>query len=57
MTGPVPFWRVDDIRGSVDALVAAGGQVREDVHEVGGGRRIASVRDADGNEVGVYQDS
>jgi predicted enzyme related to lactoylglutathione lyase len=56
MTGPVPYWHVSDIRATCDALVAAGAETVEDVHDVGGGRLIASVRDADGNPVGLLQD-
>ncbi|KUL73713.1 MULTISPECIES: VOC family protein [unclassified Streptomyces] len=56
MTGPVPYWHVSDIRATCAALVAAGAETVEDVHDVGGGRLIASVRDADGNPVGLLQD-
>ncbi|MEU3346827.1 VOC family protein [Streptomyces sp. NPDC006700] len=57
MTGPVPYWHVDDIRGRLAALVAAGAEVLQDVQDVGGGRLIASARDADGNLVGLLQDA
>ncbi|MFF7899036.1 VOC family protein [Streptomyces sp. NPDC007920] len=57
MTGPVPYWHVDDIRGRLTALVAAGAEVLQDVQDVGGGRLIASARDADGNLVGLLQDA
>ncbi|MFE7894888.1 VOC family protein [Streptomyces sp. NPDC057412] len=56
MTGPVPYWHVSDIRAAGAALVAAGAETVEDVHDVGGGRLIASLRDADGNPVGLLQD-
>jgi predicted enzyme related to lactoylglutathione lyase len=57
MTGPVAFWRVDDIAGAVEQLVAAGATVGEAAHDVGGGRLIAMLTDADGNPIGVLQDS
>ncbi|MFJ8331828.1 VOC family protein [Streptomyces sp. NPDC094437] len=57
LTGPVPYWHVDDIRGRLAALVAAGARVQQEVREVGGGRLIASVRDADGNLVGLVEDT
>ncbi|MFJ3670795.1 VOC family protein [Streptomyces sp. NPDC090106] len=57
MTGPVPYWHVTDIRGRLDALLAAGAELVEDAHDVGGGRQIASVKDADGNHVGLMQDA
>jgi len=56
MTGPVPYWHVDDIDASLAALLAAGGQTQQAVTAVGGGRRIATVRDADGNPIGLLQD-
>src|SRR5215471_18182465 len=56
MIGPVPYWHVDDIDASLAALLAAGGQTQQAVTAVGGGRRIATVRDADGNPIGLLQD-
>jgi predicted enzyme related to lactoylglutathione lyase len=56
MTGPVPYWHVSDIRGRLAALVDAGAELMQDVQDVGGGRLIAFVRDADGNLVGLLQD-
>ncbi|KPI20434.1 Glyoxalase-like domain containing protein [Actinobacteria bacterium OK074] len=56
MTGAVPFWHVDDIRGTLTALLEAGARPLQDVQDVGGGRLIASVQDPDGNLVGLLQD-
>ncbi|AVV46367.1 glyoxalase [Streptomyces sp. ID05-04B] len=56
LTGPVPYWHVTDIRDRLAALLAAGAEVLQDVHDVGNGRLIASVKDADGNLVGLLQD-
>lgn len=53
MTGATPFWTVDDINGEVKALVTAGGTVAEDVHDVGGGKLVAIVNDAQGNVIGL----
>jgi predicted enzyme related to lactoylglutathione lyase len=55
MAGPVPFWHVDDIRSRLASLLAAGAAVREDVKDVGGGRLIAILTDADGNPLGLLQ--
>jgi predicted enzyme related to lactoylglutathione lyase len=55
MIGATPFWTVDDIGGQVKALVEAGGTVAEDVHEVGGGKQVAIVKDAQGNVIGFAQ--
>jgi predicted enzyme related to lactoylglutathione lyase len=56
MTGPVPYWHVADIRARLAALREAGAEVLQDVQDVGGGRLIASVKDTDGNFVGLLQD-
>ncbi|GAA4061321.1 VOC family protein [Streptomyces shaanxiensis] len=56
MTGPVPYWHVADIRATLAALLEAGAETLQDVKDVGGGRLIASVKDADGNLVGILQD-
>jgi predicted enzyme related to lactoylglutathione lyase len=55
--GAVVYFQVTDIKGALQALVETGAQVNEDVKDVGGGRLIASVRDADGNLVGLLQDT
>jgi predicted enzyme related to lactoylglutathione lyase len=56
MTGPVPYWHVSDIRARLAALLDAGAELLMDVQDVGGGKLIASVKDADGNLVGLTQD-
>ena len=56
MTGPVPYWTVTDIRARLAALLDAGAELLQDVQDVGGGRLIAFVKDADGNLVGLLQD-
>lgn len=56
MTGPVVYWQVDDISGSVKALVEAGAVIQRDIADVGGGRLIATVADADDNVIGLLQD-
>lgn len=57
MTGPVPYWHVTDIRARLAALLDAGAELLQDVTDVGGGKLIASVKDADGNLVGITQDN
>lgn len=56
LTGPVPYWHVPDVRVRLAALLAAGAALLQDVRDVGGGKLIASVKDADGNIVGLTQD-
>ncbi|MEU9733945.1 VOC family protein [Streptomyces sp. NPDC048002] len=57
MTGPVAYWHVEDIRATSEALMAAGAEVLQDVQDVGGGRLIASLKDAEGNPIGLLQDT
>ncbi|MDO0929069.1 glyoxalase [Streptomyces sp. TG1A-8] len=57
MTGPVPYWPVADVRRRLAALLEAGAELLQDAQDVGGGRLIASVKDADGNPVGLLQDT
>ncbi|MEU7023397.1 VOC family protein [Streptomyces sp. NPDC046203] len=53
LTGAVPFWDVDDLPGTLEALLAAGARTVQEVQDVGGGMRIATVKDADGNMFGL----
>ncbi len=55
MSGALGYWHVDDIAATVAALTAAGAEPHQDVTDVGGGKLIASVKDADGNLIGVLQ--
>jgi predicted enzyme related to lactoylglutathione lyase len=56
MTGPVGYFHVEDIEARLGELVAAGAEVQQAVGDVGGGRLIATVKDADGNVIGLLQD-
>ena len=55
LTGPIGYYEVDDIKKSLQSLLDVGGQVQQDVRDVGGGMLIASVKDADGNSIGLKQ--
>ena len=55
MTGPVDYWHVDDIKRSLKALLDAGAEAQQEIKDVGGGKLIASVKDADGNVIGLIQ--
>ncbi|MGH7573230.1 MAG: VOC family protein [Gemmatimonadota bacterium] len=55
MTGPVGYWQVDDIEKSVKALLDAGAEALQEIQDVGGGKLIPSVKDADGNVIGLIQ--
>jgi predicted enzyme related to lactoylglutathione lyase len=56
LTSPVPYWEVADIEAKLAEVTAAGATVKEPVRDVGGGRLVASVTDADGNVLGLLQD-
>jgi predicted enzyme related to lactoylglutathione lyase len=53
--GPVGYLHVDDVKKSLKALLDAGAEAQQGVRDVGGGRLIASVKDADGNVIGLIQ--
>ena len=55
--GMTAYYYVDDIKTSLKILTDSGAKVLQEVHDVGGGRLIASVRDADGNIIGLSQDT
>ncbi|AXB42931.1 VOC family protein [Amycolatopsis albispora] len=57
MTSPVAYWHVPDIEAKLAEVTAAGATVKEAAHEVGGGRRVATFTDPDGNVLGLLQDS
>jgi predicted enzyme related to lactoylglutathione lyase len=55
MTGPMPVFDVDDIDATFAALRAAGVEVVQDPTDVGYGTKVAKLRDADGNGIGLRQ--
>jgi predicted enzyme related to lactoylglutathione lyase len=56
MTSPVAYWHVEDIEAKLAEVTAAGATLQEPAHDVGGGRLVATVTDADGNVLGLLQD-
>jgi predicted enzyme related to lactoylglutathione lyase len=55
MTGPVGYWHVADINESLRELIDAGAGMHQEITDVGGGKLIAAVDDADGNVIGLIQ--
>lgn len=53
--GALPYWTVDDIAASVKSLVDAGGEIAQDVTDVGYGLLVASVKGPNGAMVGLRQ--
>jgi predicted enzyme related to lactoylglutathione lyase len=56
LTGAVAYWHVDDIKKTLQLLLDGGAQTLQEVRDVGGGKLIASVKDADGNLIGLLQE-
>ncbi|MGO9487630.1 MAG: VOC family protein [Solirubrobacteraceae bacterium] len=56
LTSPVAFWQVPDLEAKLAEVTAAGATVKEPPRDVGGGRRVATVTDLDGNVLGLLQD-
>ncbi|MGE5461923.1 MAG: VOC family protein [Syntrophothermus sp.] len=54
--GTTAYYHVDDIKKSLKLLLDAGAKTIQEIRDVGGGRLIASVKDADGNIIGLVQD-
>ena len=55
MTGPEPFYDVEDITATLAALSAAGAIVVQEPTDVAAGLLVAKVRDTEGNLIGVKQ--
>jgi predicted enzyme related to lactoylglutathione lyase len=55
MAGPLSYVQVSDIKASLKELLDAGAKTQQDVKNVGGGRLIATVKDPDGNVIGLMQ--
>ena len=56
LTGPVSYYQVDDIKVGMQALLDGGAQLVQEARDVGNGRLIGTVKDADGNIIGLLQD-
>ena len=53
--GVTAYHHVDDVRQTLQLLLDTGAQLLQDVKDVGGGTLIASVKDTDGNIIGLRQ--
>lgn len=57
LTGPVPYWHVEDIETSLKLLQEGGAEVQQAAIDVGEGKLVARVADADGNVIGLIQEA
>lgn len=55
VTVPIGYVEVSDIRAKLERLLESGAEVHQDVHDVGGGKLVATVQDSDGNLLGIMQ--
>ncbi|TDR81938.1 VOC family protein [Paludibacterium purpuratum] len=53
--GPQPLWGVADVAAAFDRLIALGASALDPVTDVGGGIRVAAVRDPFGNRLGLIE--
>ncbi len=53
--GPVVYWDTPEIESSVEALTSAGATVHQPIGDVGGGLRVAILRDENGNLLGLRE--
>ncbi len=54
---PIAYVGVDDLAAAVADAKTAGASVANEPHDVGGGTRLATVTDPDGNTLGLIQHS
>jgi predicted enzyme related to lactoylglutathione lyase len=52
-SGPLAYWEVEDIKAKLQELLDAGAVIDQDVKDVGSGKLIAKVKEADGNVIGL----
>jgi predicted enzyme related to lactoylglutathione lyase len=55
--GMVVYYHVEDIKASLQSLVDAGAQTIQEIKDIGEGGLIASIKDVDGNIIGLIQQS
>lgn len=53
--GMTVYYHVDDIKKSLQSLVDAGAKQVQEIKDIGGGGLIASVKDENGNIIGLIQ--
>jgi predicted enzyme related to lactoylglutathione lyase len=55
ITVPIAYYQVEDIQQSLQSLVEAGAQIAQEPKDVGYGKLIGTLTDADGNLIGLIQ--
>ena len=49
------YWRVDNLEASLELYQGRGAKIGEPLQDVGGGVKVASILDPDGNHVGLIE--
>jgi predicted enzyme related to lactoylglutathione lyase len=55
MTGPLAYWHVRSMDDALAAVTARGATITSPPRDVGGGKLVAALTDADGNALGLLQ--
>lgn len=55
LPAPIGYVHVADIRRMLQSLLDAGATIEQEVKNVGGGKLVAAIKDADGNVIGLLQ--
>ena len=55
LTAPLCYVHVADIQKTLQPLLDSGAKLEQEIRNVGGGRLVASLKDADGNVIGLLQ--
>lgn len=55
LVGAVATWLVENIEDSLQSLIDSGAEVHQTISDVGGGALMASVKDSNGNIIGLMQ--
>src|SRR5258708_38714990 len=53
--GMTAYYHVDDIKKTLQELIDSGATIVQEVKDVGGGKLIVTVKDANGNIIGLLQ--
>lgn len=53
--GPLPYWGVGDLDAALASLLESGATQVEEIHDVGGGIRMAAVTDPAGQHLGLIE--
>jgi predicted enzyme related to lactoylglutathione lyase len=55
LTAPLGYVHVADIQKTLQSLLDSGAKLEQEIKNVGGGCLVASLKDADGNVIGLLQ--